>query len=67
MDRNPHDVVTLLIVNSDGQTAAQFGAVFKASGISKYGYTPSGKGTVITAANFGSRLCGNFQIARYTT
>ncbi|KAI1180044.1 PLC-like phosphodiesterase [Nemania sp. FL0916] len=44
MDRNPHDVVTLLIVNSDGQSAAQFGAMFEASGISKYGYTPAANG-----------------------
>ncbi|KAI0878377.1 PLC-like phosphodiesterase [Hypoxylon argillaceum] len=42
MDNNPNEVVTLLIVNSDSKTAAQFGAVFEASGISEYGYTPSG-------------------------
>ncbi|KAI1200077.1 PLC-like phosphodiesterase [Nemania serpens] len=44
MDNNPHDVVTLLIVNSDGQSAAQFGSIFESSDISKYGYTPSGNG-----------------------
>ncbi|KAI1191107.1 PLC-like phosphodiesterase [Nemania serpens] len=44
MDNNPHDVVTLLIVNSDGQSTAQFGSIFESSGISKYGYTPTGNG-----------------------
>jgi hypothetical protein len=44
MDNNPNEVVTLLIVNSDGKGAADFGSVFEASGISKYGYTPSGDG-----------------------
>ncbi|KAI1110001.1 PLC-like phosphodiesterase [Nemania sp. NC0429] len=44
MDNNPQDVVTLLIVNSDGQSTAQFGSAFESSGIAKYGYTPSGNG-----------------------
>ncbi|KAI0851036.1 PLC-like phosphodiesterase [Daldinia vernicosa] len=42
MDTNPNEVVTLLIVNSDGKTAAEFGAVFSGSGIDTYGYTHSG-------------------------
>ncbi|KAI3343423.1 PLC-like phosphodiesterase [Ustulina deusta] len=42
MDSNPNEVVTLLIVNSDNYDVEEFGAVFEASGISTYGYTPSG-------------------------
>ncbi|KAI2630832.1 PLC-like phosphodiesterase [Hypoxylon sp. NC1633] len=42
MDDNPNEVVTLLIVNSDGKDAADFGSVFSSSGIDTYGYTPSG-------------------------
>ncbi|KAK6950220.1 hypothetical protein Daesc_008546 [Daldinia eschscholtzii] len=42
MDTHPNEVVTLLIVNSDGKSAADFGSVFSASGIDQYGYTPSG-------------------------
>lgn len=42
MDANPNEVVTLLIVNSDGKDVAQFGTVFANSGIDTYGYTPSG-------------------------
>jgi hypothetical protein len=41
MDNNPNEVVTLLLVNSDDQSASTFGAVFNASGISEYGYTPT--------------------------
>lgn len=44
MDSHPNEVVTLLIVNSDGKAAADFGSVFSASGIDKYGYVPSGVG-----------------------
>jgi hypothetical protein len=41
MDANPNEVVTLLLVNSDNESAATFGSAFTSSGISKYGYTPS--------------------------
>lgn len=41
MDTNPREVVTLILVNSDDLSAAQFGSIFRASGISTYGYTPS--------------------------
>jgi hypothetical protein len=44
MDSNPDEVVTLLIVNSDGQDVSAFGSAFEASGIAEYGYTPSGNG-----------------------
>ncbi|KAI1417711.1 PLC-like phosphodiesterase [Hypoxylon sp. FL1857] len=44
MDSNPNEVVTLLIVNSDGKDVAEFGSAFSASGLDKYGYTPSGNG-----------------------
>ncbi|KAI0866769.1 PLC-like phosphodiesterase [Xylaria cubensis] len=54
MDNNPNEVVTLLIVNSDGNDVKEFGSMFESTGISKYGYTPSGNGwptlqTMITA------------------
>ncbi len=41
MDGNPNEVVTLLLVNSDNNSTATFGSVFSASGIDKYGYTPT--------------------------
>ncbi|KAI1376764.1 PLC-like phosphodiesterase [Hypoxylon crocopeplum] len=44
MDDHPNEVVTLLIVNSDGKDVAEFGSVFSSSGIDTYGYTPSASG-----------------------
>jgi hypothetical protein len=41
MDSNPNEVVTLLLVNSDNNSTSTFGSVFSASGIDKYGYTPT--------------------------
>lgn len=40
MDKNPNDVVTVLLVNSDNATPAELGASFQASGIDQYAYTP---------------------------
>jgi hypothetical protein len=40
MDKNTHDVVTVLIVNSDSASASDLGAQFNSSGISEYAYTP---------------------------
>lgn len=41
MDNNVNDVVTLLIVNSDGFNASDFGPIFESSGIDQYAYTPT--------------------------
>lgn len=41
MDSNPREVVTLVLVNSDDLTAAQYGAIYTSTGISTYGYVPS--------------------------
>lgn len=40
MDANPHDVVTILLVNSDDFTAAQLHQQFVAAKLSSYGYVP---------------------------
>lgn len=40
MDANPHDVVTLLLVNSDHASADELDQEFKAANISAYGYIP---------------------------
>jgi len=40
MDKNPHDVVTVLLVNSDNAAASDLGAQFQASGIDQYAYAP---------------------------
>lgn len=41
MDSNTNDVVTLLIVNSDGLKPTQFDTVFKAVGLDALSYSPS--------------------------
>ncbi|ESZ91141.1 hypothetical protein SBOR_8475 [Sclerotinia borealis F-4128] len=41
MDANTNEVVTLLLVNSDDESAATFGSIFSSSGIDTYGYTPT--------------------------
>ncbi|THV46691.1 hypothetical protein BGAL_0367g00070 [Botrytis galanthina] len=41
MDANTNEVVTLILVNSDDESAANFGSVFSSSGIDTYGYTPT--------------------------
>ncbi|KXX79067.1 hypothetical protein MMYC01_203063 [Madurella mycetomatis] len=44
LDANPNEVVTLLLVNADDQPVSSFGAAFEGSGISTYGFVPSGTG-----------------------
>ncbi|KAI0034160.1 PLC-like phosphodiesterase [Vararia minispora EC-137] len=41
MDSNPNEVVSLLIVNSDGFSASEFGSVFQSAGLDKISYSPS--------------------------
>ncbi|EUC48309.1 hypothetical protein COCMIDRAFT_23861 [Bipolaris oryzae ATCC 44560] len=40
MDANPNDVVTVLLVNSDGASTSDLGTIFSSSGIDKLAYTP---------------------------
>ncbi|KAF7857217.1 hypothetical protein EAF04_009458 [Stromatinia cepivora] len=41
MDANTNEVITLILVNSDDESAATFGSAFSSSGIDTYGYTPT--------------------------
>ncbi|POR34100.1 Uncharacterized protein TPAR_05739 [Tolypocladium paradoxum] len=62
MAKNPNEVVTLVLVNSDNAPASDFGSVFEKSGISKLGYkstTTSATGnwpTLDTMINQGTRV-----------
>lgn len=58
MDGHPHDVVTLLLVNSDRQAAATFGRIFQQAGLSKYGYSPGGAGGGKSTTTAGSKVGG---------
>jgi len=45
MDSNPNEVVTILLVNGPGATAAELGPIFTGSGITQYSYTPTSAAT----------------------
>ncbi|KAK4169427.1 PLC-like phosphodiesterase [Cladorrhinum sp. PSN259] len=51
LDKNPNDVITLILVNSDNQPASSFGSAFDSSGISSYGYIPSSSSNTSTATS----------------
>ena len=48
MDANPHDVVTILLVNSDNASAADLNSEFEAANITSYAYTPPSTTTALT-------------------
>ncbi|KAL9123763.1 MAG: hypothetical protein Q9217_006842 [Psora testacea] len=47
MDANPHDVVTILLVNSDNASAQDLDAEYKAANIASYGYVPPSTTTAL--------------------
>lgn len=50
MEANPHDVVTILLVNqNEDATADDFGAAFDAAGLGKMAYTPQEPGTATSS------------------
>ncbi|KAK7511848.1 PLC-like phosphodiesterase [Phyllosticta citriasiana] len=48
LDANSNDVVTLLLVNSDGASASDLNSEFRNSGINTYAYTPENTTTPMT-------------------
>ena len=66
MDANTNEVVTLLLVNSDDESAATFGTVFESSGISTYGYTPtSTTGPVSTWPTLQTLITANTRLVTF--
>ncbi|KAL9631073.1 MAG: hypothetical protein Q9164_006091, partial [Protoblastenia rupestris] len=47
MDANPHDVVTILLVNADNASAQELDAQFRAANIASYGYVPPSATTAL--------------------
>ena len=47
LDANPHDVVTILLVNSDNASPAELDAEFQTANIKSYAYTPSSTTTAL--------------------
>ncbi|KAG9231740.1 PLC-like phosphodiesterase [Amylocarpus encephaloides] len=67
MDANPDEVVTILLVNADDQTAASYGTVFAASGISAYGYTPSSTSAMSTWPTLQTMIAANTRLVTFIT
>ena len=66
MDANTNEVVTLLLVNSDDESAATFGSVFSSSGISTYGYTPtSTSGPISTWPTLQTLITANTRLVTF--
>ncbi|KAL3424935.1 hypothetical protein PVAG01_04216 [Phlyctema vagabunda] len=65
MDNNPNEVVTLILVNSDDQSAATFGAVFESSGISTYGYTPTSTSAMSTWPTLQTLITANTRLVTF--
>lgn len=47
LDKNPNEVVTILLVNSDNVSAAQIDAEFRAANLTSYAYVPPSRTTAL--------------------
>ena len=66
MDNNPHDVVTLLLVNSDNAPASALDSEFKAANITSYAYTPPSTTTAIkTWPTLGDMIINNTRLVTF--
>ena len=66
MDNNPHDVVTILLVNSDGAPASALDLEFKAANITSYTYTPPTTTTAIqTWPTLGDMIANNTRLVTF--
>jgi len=65
MDGNPNDVVTVLLVNSDGATAKQIGTEFTSSGITEYAYTPSVSAATASWPTLGNLISNNTRLVTF--
>jgi hypothetical protein len=65
MDGNPNEVVTILLVNSDGALASDFAGEFDASGIVKYSYKPSNSSTPASWPTLGSMIAANTRLVTF--
>lgn len=67
MAKNPNEVVTILLVNSDSASAQDIGAVFQRSGIAKYGYTPAATTATGNWPTLQSMINQNTRLVSYIT
>jgi hypothetical protein len=67
MTKNPNDVVTLLLVNSDKAPAAEYGAVFESSGLAQIAYKPQSNTLTSTWPTLQSMISANGRVVVFVT
>jgi hypothetical protein len=67
VDTHPADVVTILLVNSDSNTADEFGAVFDAAGLGRYGYVPASAGPTGNWPTLGAMVADGKRVVSFVT
>ncbi|KAG8416666.1 hypothetical protein J3458_007233 [Metarhizium acridum] len=65
--KNPNDVVTLLLVNSDTASASDYAAVFESSGLAKVGYKPQSNVVTSTWPTLQSMISANARVVTFVT
>ncbi|KAG6003660.1 hypothetical protein E4U21_001821 [Claviceps maximensis] len=67
MVRNPHDVVTILLVNSDRAPVSEFGSAFESSGLSRIAYKPASNARSSTWPTLQSMIDANTRLVTFIT
>ncbi|KAL2064527.1 hypothetical protein VTL71DRAFT_3664 [Oculimacula yallundae] len=67
MDINPNEVVSILLVNADNFPTADYGTVFEASGISKYGFVPASRSAMLNWPTLRTMIAANKRLVTFVT
>ncbi|KAM4054653.1 PLC-like phosphodiesterase [Hirsutella rhossiliensis] len=67
VSRNPNDVITIVVVNSDKVPATDLGAAFERSGITKFAYKPASTAATTTWPTLGTMIGQRSQVVIFTT
>lgn len=65
MDDNPNEVVTILLVNSDGASASDLAAQYEAAGVDSYSYVPSSASASTTWPTLQSLISSNTRLINF--
>lgn len=67
VEKNPNEVVTVLLVNSDSQPAATFDAAFQGAGLAKHGYVPAAAGPMSDWPTLQSMIDSGGRVVSFVT
>ncbi|KJZ72207.1 hypothetical protein HIM_08472 [Hirsutella minnesotensis 3608] len=67
VNRNPNDVVTLLVVNSDKAPAQEIASAFEKSGITKFAYKPASVGATGNWPTLDAMISQNTRVVSFVT